>query len=102
MVQNGFSLRYVIRENIYPNYDGEDNQYFEQVSINCAPLSGLIYKADDHKLHQFIHIFSRGIPLISGSNQGKINNMGGLKSKPFRPTTEAKAKNLYGSKKRRY
>jgi hypothetical protein len=62
--QDGVSLSYVIRENEDPDYEDEDNNDdnddFEQLLIKCAPLSGLIFKTDAHKVHQFIHGFMQG------------------------------------------
>ena len=48
-----------ICENPEPNYDEEDDEEydFQNLSINCAPLSGIIYKTDARKLHQMIHGF---------------------------------------------
>ena len=55
-------LSYVTRENPYPKYDGEDYEdyYFEQLYINCATLSGVVYKTDTRKVHQVIHGFLQG------------------------------------------
>jgi hypothetical protein len=60
--QDGVPLSYVIRENEDPDYEGEDDDDydFEQLSIKCAPLSGLIYKTDARKVHQLIHGFVQG------------------------------------------
>jgi hypothetical protein len=60
--QNGVPLSYVIREEEAPNYELEDepDYDFEQLSIDCAPMDGLIYKTDSRKVHQLIHGFVQG------------------------------------------
>jgi hypothetical protein len=60
--QDGIPLSYVIRENEEPDYtiEEEDDYDFEQLSINCAPLTGLIFKTDARKVHQLIHGFVQG------------------------------------------
>jgi hypothetical protein len=49
--QNGVPLSYVIREEEAPNYEleNEPDYDFQQLSIDCAPLDGLIYKTDSRK-----------------------------------------------------
>ena len=39
---------------LQPDYD------FEQLSINCVPLTGLTYKIDAIKMHILIHVFGQG------------------------------------------
>ena len=60
--QYGVTLGYVIRESAAPDYTIElqPDYDFEQLSINCAPLTGLTYKIDSSKLHQPIHGFVQG------------------------------------------
>ena len=60
--QNRVSLSYAICENPDPKYYGEDDKsyYFEKFSINCSPLSGLVYNTDSRKVHQMIHGFFHG------------------------------------------
>ena len=36
---------------LQPDYE------FDQLSINCVPLTGLNYKTDERKVHQLIHGF---------------------------------------------
>ena len=60
--QDGVPLNYIIRANEQPDYDLEnENDYdFEQLAINCAPLTGLVFKTDARKVHQLIHGFVQG------------------------------------------
>ncbi len=60
--QNGVPPSHVIREEDAPNYEleNEPDYDFEQLSINCAPMEGLIYKTDSRKVHQLIHGFVQG------------------------------------------
>ena len=62
MGQNGAPLIHVIHKNIEPSYNEEDEKAygFEQLSINCAPLSVLIYNTDVGKVYQLIHGFLQG------------------------------------------
>ena len=59
---NGVLLSYVIRENPYPANNGEDDKDYgsENLSINCAPFSGILLKTDVHKVNQLIHVFAQG------------------------------------------
>jgi hypothetical protein len=59
---DGVPLSYVIRENDEPDYEEEeeDDFDFEQLSIKCAPLVGVVYKTDARKVHQLIHGFVQG------------------------------------------
>jgi hypothetical protein len=60
--QDGVPLSYVVRENELPDYDEElEIDYdFEQVSVNCAPLTGPVFKTDARKVHQLIQGFLQG------------------------------------------
>jgi hypothetical protein len=60
--QDGVPLSYVIRENELPDYDEElkIDYDFEQLSINCAPLTGPVFKTDARKVHQLIRGFLQG------------------------------------------
>jgi hypothetical protein len=60
--QDGVPLSYIIREEDDPDYglEAEPDFDFEQLSINCAPLTGLIFKTDARKVHQLIHGFIQG------------------------------------------
>ena len=60
--QDGVPLSYVIRENDDPDYDLEEqiDHDFEQLTIDCAPLTGLVFKTDARKVHQLIHGFVQG------------------------------------------
>jgi hypothetical protein len=60
--QDGVPLSYIIRENVNPDYEEEDEDDvdFEQLSIACAPLAGLRFKTDARKVHQLIHGFVQG------------------------------------------
>ena len=60
--QDGVPLSYVIRDEDDPDYaiEAEDDYDFEQLSIHCAPLTGLVFKTDARKVHQLIHGFVQG------------------------------------------
>lgn len=60
--QNGVPLSYIIRDNALPDYALEDELDFdfEQLTIDCAPLTGLVFKTDARKVHQLIHGFVQG------------------------------------------
>jgi hypothetical protein len=60
--QDGVPLAYIIRDNTDPDYEleDEDDFDFEQLSINCAPLDGLVFQTDARKVHQLIHGFVQG------------------------------------------
>ena len=60
--QDGVPLSYVIRENEQPDYDLESqaDYDFESLAIDCAPLTGLVFKTDARKVHQLIHGFVQG------------------------------------------
>ena len=60
--QNGVPLSYIIRENAAPDYalELEADFDFEQLTIDCAPLTGLVFKTDARKVHQLIHGFVQG------------------------------------------
>jgi hypothetical protein len=55
-------LSYVIRKNQLPDYslEQEPNYNFEQLTIQCAPLSGPIFESDARKVHQIILGFLQG------------------------------------------
>jgi len=57
--QDGVPLSYVIREESEPDYTIEEEPGFdfEQLCINCAPLTGLVFQTDARKVHQLIHGF---------------------------------------------
>jgi hypothetical protein len=40
--------------------ENEPDCDFEQFSIDCAPVEGLVYKTDSRKVHQLIHGFVQG------------------------------------------
>lgn len=60
--QNGVPLSYIIRENEQPDYalEAENDYDFEELSVNCAPMTGLVFKTDARKVHQLIHGFVQG------------------------------------------
>jgi hypothetical protein len=60
--QDGVPLAYIIRDNADPDceLENEDDFDFEQLSINCAPLDGLVFQTDAGKVHQLIHGFVQG------------------------------------------
>ena len=60
--QDGFPLSYVIRYCAAPEYAIESQTYYklEQLSINCVPLTSLIYNTDSRKLYHLIHGFVQG------------------------------------------
>jgi hypothetical protein len=60
--QDGVPLSHIIRENEEPDYslEAEEDYDYEQLTINCAPLTGLVFKADATKVHQLIHGFVQG------------------------------------------
>ena len=60
--QDGVPLSYIIRENEEPVYDLEEeiDYDFEQLTIDCAPLTGLVFKTDARRVHQLIHGFVQG------------------------------------------
>ena len=60
--QDGVPLSYVIREDDEPDREGEEEKDFdfEQMSIKCAPLEGVVYKTDSRKVHQLIHGLVQG------------------------------------------
>jgi hypothetical protein len=58
--QDGVPTSYVIWNNKEPDYDDKEDDNFEQLFIVCAPLEGIIYKTDAHKVHQLIHGFVQG------------------------------------------
>ena len=55
-------LRYVIRDSKAQDYtlESQPDYDFEQLSINCAPLTVLTYKTDARKFNQLIHEFVQG------------------------------------------
>ena len=60
--QQGVPLSCVIREETDPDYDLEQevDYDFEQLCVNCAPLTGQVFRADARKVHQLIHGFVQG------------------------------------------
>jgi hypothetical protein len=60
--QDGVPLSYIIRDNEQPDYEIENQPDFdfEQLTINCAPLTGIVFKTDARKVHQLIHGFVQG------------------------------------------
>jgi hypothetical protein len=60
--QDGVPLSYVIRELEAPDYELEDEVDcdFEQLTVDCAPLTGTIFSADAKVVHQLIHGFVQG------------------------------------------
>jgi hypothetical protein len=56
----GIPLSYVVRENTAPDYSNEHEDDFEQLTIDCAPLTGLVFKTDARKVHQLVHGFVQG------------------------------------------
>jgi hypothetical protein len=52
---SGIPLSYIIREQEAPDYSNEADDDFEQLTIDCAPLIGLVFKTDTRKVHQLIH-----------------------------------------------
>jgi hypothetical protein len=60
--QDGVPLSYVIREDDAPDYaiESQPDFDFEQLTIDCAPLTGIVYKTDARKVHQLIHGFVQG------------------------------------------
>jgi hypothetical protein len=60
--QDGVPLNYVIRDNEAPDYtlEAEVDYDFEQLSVDSAPLNGLVFKTDARKVHQLIHGFVQG------------------------------------------
>jgi hypothetical protein len=59
---DGVPLHYVIRKEVAPNYDDENDpeSSFDQLTVLCAPLDGPIFNADSCKVHQLIHGFVQG------------------------------------------
>ena len=55
--QDGVLISYVVRESEAPDYTIElqPDYNFEQLSINCVPLTGLTYKTYARKLYYLIH-----------------------------------------------
>jgi hypothetical protein len=60
--QDGVPLSYVIRDEDAPDYTIESlpDYDFEQLCIDCAPLTGQVFKTDARKVHQLIHGFVQG------------------------------------------
>ena len=60
--QDGVPLRYVIRESAALEYtiESQPDYDFEQLFINCVPLTFLNYKTDARKVYQLIHGFVQG------------------------------------------
>jgi hypothetical protein len=58
--QDGVPLNYCIRDNEEADYSDEDNGNFEQLSIKCTPLTGLVFDADALKVHQLVQGFVQG------------------------------------------
>ena len=54
----GVPLSYVIRENANPMFD--DNANFTTNCVNCAPLAGTRFQADDKAVHQLVLSFVTG------------------------------------------
>ena len=57
IVWDDVPLIYVIREYaaLYYAIESQPDYDLEQLSIDCVPLAGLIYKIDARKVHQVIH-----------------------------------------------
>jgi Mg2+ and Co2+ transporter CorA len=60
--QDGVPLNYVIRDEEAPDYELEHeiDCDFEQLAVDCAPLTGTIFGADAKTVHQLIHGFIQG------------------------------------------
>jgi hypothetical protein len=58
--QSGIPLNYVIRDNAVPSYENEDDDDFEQLSVEAAALTGMVFQADSRKVHQLINGFVQG------------------------------------------
>ena len=60
--QDRVPLSYIVRENDEPDYEDEDEEDydFEQLTIKCAPLKGIVFKTDARKVHQMIHGLVQG------------------------------------------
>jgi hypothetical protein len=56
---DGVPLNYIIRENDQPDYSLEQtaDYDFEQLAVNCAPITGQVFKTDARRVHQLIHGF---------------------------------------------
>ena len=50
---NGVPISYVIRESEAPDYtlESQPDYAFQNLSINCVPLTGLTYKIDSRKVN---------------------------------------------------
>ncbi len=55
----GVPLNYIIRTNEQPDcaLENQADCDFEQLAVNCAPLTGQVFKTDAHRVHQLIHGF---------------------------------------------
>ncbi len=60
--QDGVPLSYIIREEAAPDYELENeiDCDYEQLTVDCAPLTGTIFSADAKTVHQLIHGFIQG------------------------------------------
>jgi hypothetical protein len=60
--QDGVPLSCVIRDTEAPDHELEDEVDcdFEQLTVDCAPLTGAIFSADAKTAHQLIHGFVQG------------------------------------------
>jgi hypothetical protein len=60
--QDGVPLSYIIRDEEAPDYELEHEIFcdYEQLTVDCAPLSGTIFSADAKTVHQLIHGFIQG------------------------------------------
>jgi hypothetical protein len=60
--QDGVPLSYVIRDNQAPDYELENeiDCDYEQLTVDCAPLTGTTFSADTKTVHQLIHGFIQG------------------------------------------
>ncbi len=55
-------MSYIIREEDAPDYELENeiDCDYEQLTVDCAPLTGTIFSADAKTVHQLTHGFIQG------------------------------------------
>jgi hypothetical protein len=52
--QSGIPLNCVIRENENPSYENKGDDDFDQLCVEAAALTGMMFQADSRKVHQLI------------------------------------------------
>jgi hypothetical protein len=77
-------LSCVSREDDAPDYEIEADPdcNFEQLTIDCAPLAGIVFKTDMRKAHQLMHGLSKARQQKCRLKKLKKDSAGDLISQP--------------------